>query len=134
MILQLCPWQTSSRQEVWEDLFELTRGRRNWSRKRGQGDWEGRRGQSRRREGPGNTMISVFMSRCKDLPADMKPGRSFVVNHLRKGFCPFFPTLQLLDPTVSVLPCFRHIPTARTLPACPALFSSVGVFLLPDFP
>lgn len=71
----------------------------------------------------------------------MKTGRSFVVNHLKKAaFCPFFPILQFLDPTLSVLPCFtyrasiRHIARARILPSCPALFPSVSVFLLPDFP
>lgn len=45
-------------------------------------------------------------------------------------FCPFFPILQFLDPTVSVLPCFRHITTARTLPPFPALFFCFQISLI----
>lgn len=122
---------------LWEDKENSVS---SWSRERGQGGWEGRRG-AEQEEGRSRQQqdLCVFLSCCKDLPADMETGRSFVVNHLKKAaFCPFLPILQFLDPTLSVLPCFiyrastRHITTARSLPPCPALFSSI--FLLPDFP
>lgn len=141
VILQLCPWQSSSHQEI---IYCSGKTRRtqwsSWSRERGQGGWEGRRG-AEQEEGRSRQQqdLCVFLSCCKDLPADMETGRSFVVNHLKKAaFCPILPILQFLDPTVSVLPCFiyrastRHITTARSLLPCPALLSSI--FLLPDFP
>lgn len=63
--------------------------------------------QSRRLEGLGNTRISV----------------SEIISE-KVAFCPFFPLLQILDPTVSVLPWFisrasiKHMTTARGLLSC----------------
>lgn len=132
--LQLCPWQSPSHQETFGCSGKICLSWKEVSGAAGagreaQGDWEGRRG-AEQEEGKSRQHQDLFMSWCKDLPADMKTGRSFVVNHLKMvDFCPFFPILQFLDPTVPVLPCFRHITTAGTLPPCPALFSCFQIFL-----
>lgn len=99
---------------LWEDL-ELRRSQRSsWSRERDQGDWE-RRGEEEEGRSRQHQDLCVFMSWCKDLPADMKTGRSFVVNHLKMAF--FAHSSLSCDSWISQSQSF---PTARTLPPLPS--------------